>query len=109
MVAPNEKGEWVEYQDKDSMERALLKAYEVTLTQAKNTPCMKSPLQDQLGSCGENLGAHMILEGKEYNMEDTDEATREVLKYIQLKEGTKLIYTSTANLSTGKPIRLGKG
>ena len=75
------------------MERARLLAYEVTLTQAKHTPCMKSPLQEQSGSCGEILGTHLILEGKEYDIEGTDEATREVLKYVQLKEGTQLIYT----------------
>jgi len=35
----------------------------------------------------------MILEGKEYDMEGTDEATRKVLKYVQLKEGTQFYYT----------------
>ena len=96
VVAPNDDGEWVEIQDRLPMEKALLQAYEVNLTQAKNTPYMVYPLSGMVGCCGETEGARMILEGEPYDGSAIDHATQEVLKYLTLKHGTKLNYTPQA-------------
>ena len=75
VVAPNTEGEWVELQERESMEKALLQAYEINLTQAKDTPCMIFPLNHILGSCGETESARVILEGEDYDRSGIDVAT----------------------------------
>jgi len=95
VVAPNTEGEWVELQEREPMEKALLQAYKSNLTQAKDTPCMIFPLNYILGSCGETESARGILEGEDYDRSGIDVATQEVLKYLTLKTGSKLNYTPT--------------
>ena len=96
VIAPNTEGEWVELQEREPMEKALLQAYEINLTQAKDTPCMIFPLSTILGGCGETEGARVILEGLDYDRRGIEVATQEVLKYVTLKTGSKLNYTPTA-------------
>ena len=50
VVVPNEMGGEIEINDKTLMEKALLTAYEATLTQSNSTPCTTSPLKECLGS-----------------------------------------------------------
>lgn len=84
VVAPNANEDWVEVHEKDLMEKALLVAYEVNLTQANDTPCMIFPLVVILGSCGENEGFRIILDGEECGRTGINQATQDVLKYVQL-------------------------
>ena len=82
------EGEWIELQDREPIEKALLQAYEINLTQAKDTPCMIFPLSNILGSCGETEGARIILKGQEYDRSGIDVATQVVLTYVALKTGS---------------------
>ena len=51
---------------------------------------MMSPLKEILGPCATGQGAHDLLLGNVHSIEGVSNATMEVLKYVALKEGTKL-------------------
>ena len=91
VVVPGEEGGEVELVDKVEMEQALLDAYELILTQANQTPCMMSPLKERLGDYGTGKIVHDILLGNEIELEGVDESTKEVLKYLALKDGNRQI------------------
>ena len=76
------------------MEKALLEAYTLILTQANKTPCMLSPLKNIFGDYGTSDGSNKITHGDtsvlDEGLNGVDESTIEVLKYLTLKEdGTK--------------------
>ena len=85
VVVPNNNGSEIELVEKLAMERALLDAYEKTLTQSNNTPYIQSPLVERLGLCATKETVQKIPEGNQYNDEDVKEYTKEVLKYLALK------------------------
>ena len=92
VVVPKEDGTEIELIDKEEMERALLEAYEKTLTQSNRTPCMSSPLVERLGLSATKETAHNVLHGYYFNEEGIEDTTIEVLKYLEFKEGTKQIF-----------------
>ena len=96
VVVPGDDGDDIELVEKIAMEEALLEAYETTLTQANKTPCMMSPLKERLGSCGTGDLANALIHGDYTNLDGVDGATQEVLKYLQLKEGSNNIFIPKA-------------
>ena len=95
VVVQDDNGLECEVVKKEEMEQALLQAYEVTLTQANVTPCMQSPLYEHMGPCGNGDLVTDILMGNELHLEGVSQSTLEVLKYLQLKEGTKVMTAPT--------------
>ena len=75
-VVPGGIGGEVELVDKQEMEQALLDAYEIILAQANDTPCLVSPLKEQMGKCGTGEIINDVLLGKKVDFEGIDEATR---------------------------------
>lgn len=75
------------------MAEALLKDYEINLTQANTTPGMTSPRKENLGPCAKQKCTKELLLGTVQSMAGVSEATMEVLKCVALKEGTTLITT----------------
>ena len=90
VIATNEEGIEVTISEKKPMEAALLQEYEINLTQANTTPCMLSPLKEIIGPCAKEQGAQELLLGRVNSIEGVSNATMEVLKYVALKEGTRL-------------------
>ena len=88
VVIPRENGSDLELVEKLDMEKALLEAYEMTLTQSNRTPCMQFSLLERIELNATKETAQKIIEGSEYNDEGIDNATKEVLKYLALKEGS---------------------
>ena len=86
--------------DKIPMEEALLHEYEINLTQANTTPCMVSSLKEVLGPCATVQGAHDLLLGNVQSIKGVSNATMEVLKYVALKEVTKLQTVPTPILAS---------
>ena len=82
-------GDEIEIVEKEAMEKALLDSYEKTLTQSNTTPCMQSPLIERLGLCATTETAVDILMGNAYNEDGIDESTKEVLKFLAMKEGMR--------------------
>ena len=99
VVVTDENGVDNEIVDKTNMEIALLDAYEKTLTQSNNTPCMQSPLKERIGLSANTQTAFNILEGNSYNDVGIDDITKEVLRYLEMKEGS-------SNMFTPKPLNV---
>ena len=87
VVVPGEDGLDMEIIDKLELERALLVAYETTLTQSNTTPCMISPLKERIGLCGTGDLVEDLLEEEDIYLDGVDKSTLEVLKYLKLKSG----------------------
>ena len=49
VIAPNSQGEWVEYNDKQGMEQAMVDENSRRFSQASNTPFVQEPLASKVG------------------------------------------------------------
>ena len=92
VVVEGTDNQTVELVDKKDMESALLEAYAITLTQANNTPCMRSPLKEFLGAYGTSDNSSRIVQGELLHLDSgtidqVDNSTLEVLKYLAMKGG----------------------
>ena len=64
VITTDDDGVEATISDKMPMEEALLREYEINLTQANTTPCMVSPLKEILGPCATGQGSQDLLLGK---------------------------------------------
>ena len=62
-------------------------------------PCMQSPLKERIGLSANTQTALNILEGNFYNDVGIDDITKEVLRYLEMKEGS-------SNMFTPKPLNV---
>jgi len=85
VVIQGDDEKYIELVDKSAIEKALLDAYALTLTQANNTPCMVSSLKDLLGEYGTSDNSIDITQGYTSALDGVDGSTVEVLKYLALK------------------------
>ena len=89
VIIKGDDGLNIELVEKTAMEKALLEAYALTLTQANTTPCMVSPLKDIFGDYGTSHDSYKLTHGDTSVLDEglygVDESTIEVLKYLTLK------------------------
>ena len=86
VIAPNSQGKWVEYNDKQGMEQAMVDENSRRFSQASNTPFVQEPLALKVGQYGEGQGAAEILEGNFQIPEGTDPWAAKMIPHLQRPE-----------------------
>ena len=82
-IAPNKEGEWVEVNDKESMEEALRMENSRRFTQANDTPLMRGRIYNELGVLPPEETTKSLLHGTYIVPHDTSPGVQEVLNYLK--------------------------
>jgi len=85
VVVQDYDGNDIELVDKTGTEKALLDAYDLTLTQENNTLRMVSTLKEILEEYGTSNNSLEIIQGDTSVLDGVDESTVGVLTYLALK------------------------
>jgi hypothetical protein len=83
VIAPNGEGEWVEVNDKESMEQALADENNRRFNQAATTPFMVPPLSNYIDHLGINQYSQQILDGTFEIPEGTDHYAARLIPHLK--------------------------